>query len=54
VAHEDGRLKMLSTKDGSVIAERRVPTPAWDGLAIANGRLYLTTRTGELLCLGDE
>ena len=54
VAHEDGRLKALSTKDGSVIAERELSPPAWDGLAIANGRLYLTTQTGELLCLGGD
>lgn len=53
VAHEDGRLKTISTKDGSVIAERQVPPPAWDGLAIANGRIFLSAQTGELLCLGE-
>lgn len=51
--HKDGRLKAIATADGSVLAETRVPEPAWDGLAIADGRLYLTTQTGELLCLGD-
>ncbi len=54
VAHEDGRLKTLSAKDGSVLAELQVPPPVWDGLAIANGRLYLTTQTGELFCLGSK
>lgn len=53
VAHEDGRLKTISTKDGGVIMERQVPPPAWDGLAIANGRLFLSTQSGELLCLGE-
>ena len=43
-----------STKDGSVLAERQVPPPAWDGLAIANERLFLSTQTGELLCLGGK
>ena len=51
--HKDGRLKVLSTADGSVLAERDVPAPMWDGLAIANGQLFLTTKTGELLCLGE-
>ena len=54
VVHEDGRLKALSTKDGSLLAERQVPPPAWDGLAIANERLYLSAQTGELLCLGAK
>jgi outer membrane protein assembly factor BamB len=53
VIHKDGRLKSLSADDGRVLAERRVPPPAWDGLAIANERLFLTTQTGELLCLGE-
>jgi len=53
VVHKDGRLKSLSTQDGRVLAETQVPPPAWDGLAIAGQRLYLTTQTGELLCLGE-
>ncbi|MCB1092731.1 MAG: PQQ-binding-like beta-propeller repeat protein, partial [Verrucomicrobiae bacterium] len=52
VAHEDGRLKVLDTADGNIVAERETPPAAWDGLAIAEGRLFLTTRSGELLCLG--
>jgi len=54
VVHNDGRMKVIGTEDGYVINETRVPEPAWDGLAIADGRLYLTTKAGELLCLGDE
>ena len=54
VIHRDGRLKVISTETGYVIDETEVPAPAWDGLAIAEGRLYLTTHTGELVCLGDE
>lgn len=52
-AHVDGRLKCISTKDGQLLAEARIPTPSWDGLAIAGQRLYLTTQTGELICQGD-
>jgi outer membrane protein assembly factor BamB len=53
VIHRDGRLKVLSTETGYVIDETQVPPPAWDGLAIADGKLYLTTQAGELICLGD-
>ncbi len=52
VVHQDGRLKALSTSDGYVVRETQVPAPAWDGLAIAENRLYLTTQSGELVCLG--
>ena len=54
VVHQDGRLKVLSTEDGKVLSDFQVPPPAWDGLAIAAGRLYLTTQTGEFLCLGER
>jgi len=52
VVHEDGRLKVISTDDGSVVDQTQVPPPAWDGLAIAHGRIYLTTQSGELMCIG--
>ena len=53
VVHQDGRLMAISTDDGEVVDEMQVPTPAWDGLAIANRRLNLSTQDGELLCLGE-
>jgi outer membrane protein assembly factor BamB len=53
VVHRDGRLKVVSTETGYVISETQVPPPAWDGLAIAEKRLYLTTQTGEVICLGE-
>jgi outer membrane protein assembly factor BamB len=52
--HRDGRLKVISTETGYVISETQVPAPAWDGLAIANNRLFLTTQTGEVVCLGEK
>ncbi|SVB01302.1 uncharacterized protein METZ01_LOCUS154156, partial [marine metagenome] len=51
--HKDGRLKVFDTTVGKVVAERQVPSPTWDGLAIASGNLFLSTRSGELLCLGN-
>ncbi|MCA9266992.1 MAG: PQQ-binding-like beta-propeller repeat protein, partial [Planctomycetales bacterium] len=53
VVHQDGRLKVVATDDGRVLDETQVPPPAWDGLAIADGRLFLSTQRGELLCLGE-
>ena len=50
--HKDGRLKVIDVADGKVVAERQVPSPIWDGLAIADDNLFLSTRSGELLCLG--
>ena len=52
VAHEDGRLKCLNAEDGKVLKETNIPTPAWDGLAIAEERLFITTQSGELVCIG--
>ena len=52
--HKDGRLKVLDTVKGSVIASRKVPAPMWDGLAIASGRVFLSTLSGEVLCLGES
>jgi hypothetical protein len=54
VVHQDGRLKKISTTDGEAVMEKMVPPPAWDGLALAGQKLFLTTQTGELLCLGDR
>jgi len=53
VVHRDGRLKIVSAADGSVLAERQAPPPVWDGLAIAGHRVYLVSQSGELLCMGE-
>ena len=50
--HKDGRLKVFDTSNGNVISQLQVPAPMWDGLAIARGKLYLSTKDGEVLCLG--
>ena len=51
VVHQDGTLKIIGTNDGRVLFEDRVPAPAWDGLALAHGRLFLSTSDGRLVCL---
>ena len=51
--HKDGRMKVISVEDGTVLEERNVSQPAWDGLVAAEGRLFLSTLDGRVLCLGE-
>ena len=53
VVHEDGSLKVIDARDGATILESKVPAPLWDGLALANGKLFLSTADGQLVCIGD-
>lgn len=53
VIHEDGTLKVINAKDGSTLSESKVASPIWDGLALAENRLFLSTEDGQLICLGD-
>ncbi len=48
-----GSLIMLNAASGERLAEAKVPAPLWDGLAVADGRLFLTTADGHVLCLGS-
>ena len=53
VVHQDGTLKVINTKDGSTLSESKVPAPMWDGLALAENRLFLSTEDGQLVCIGE-
>ncbi len=47
------RLCVFAAADGTKLAERALPAaPVLDGLIAAQGRLYLSTRDGRVLCLG--
>jgi outer membrane protein assembly factor BamB len=49
---QEGRLLAVSAADGSVLAEYPLDSPpVFDGLAAAGGRLYLCTRSGQIVCL---
>ncbi len=50
----NGDLRAISTGDGSVQAKAKLPEPLWDGLALAQGRLFYSTRDGHVLCLGKK
>ncbi|MEX0700696.1 MAG: PQQ-binding-like beta-propeller repeat protein [Planctomycetales bacterium] len=52
-AGADGTLRVLSTENGRELARRDIPRPLWDGLALASGRLYLSTAEGKILCIGE-
>jgi hypothetical protein len=47
-------LRAVSTETGETLSEYRLDAlPAYDGMAVANGRLYLATQDGKLLCAGE-
>ncbi|HEX7897575.1 MAG TPA: PQQ-binding-like beta-propeller repeat protein [Planctomycetota bacterium] len=52
VLYASGKLRRVSAKDGSDLGELDLPKPVWDGVAAANGRLYVSTADGRLICLG--
>ena len=44
----------MSTNDGGMLSQVKLDSPpVWDGLIAANGQLYMSTATGEVLCLGQ-
>ncbi|MCP4640293.1 MAG: hypothetical protein GY851_07675, partial [bacterium] len=52
VAGGNGELRVVSVGDGSVLAEEKLSEPVWDGMAVARGRVFYSTRDGKVLCLG--
>ena len=54
LAGSGGELQVRSATDGKQIAAREIPVPLWDGMAVAGGRLYVTTQDGKLLCIGAD
>jgi hypothetical protein len=44
----------VSAEDGARKAELKLPSlPVWDGIAIANGCLFIATTDGKVLCYGE-
>ena len=45
-------LRVLSTTGGTILDEHKIPAePAYDGMAIAYGKVYLPLKDGTVLCL---
>ena len=52
LAGKRGAVIMAYSTDGEKLAESKLPSlPVWDGLIAANGRLYMTTADGKVMCL---
>ena len=54
-SRKGGLLAVYSAEDGEKPAETRLPSPpAWDGMAAAGGRLYVSLTDGTVVCLQGE
>ncbi len=50
-----GVLHVISATDGATAGKYKLDSPAvWDGMAAANGRLYISTTDGKVVCMGDK
>jgi hypothetical protein len=48
-------VRAVSAADGKTLADVRLAAPpVWDGAAAADGRLYLSTTDGKVVCLGGK
>lgn len=50
-----GVLWAASARNGRKLAEYKLDAPAaWDGMAAANGRLYISLAGGSVVCMAGE
>lgn len=50
-----GVMQVFSKKDGKKLAEKKLADlPAFDGMVAANGKLYMATENGSILCYGGK
>lgn len=54
VASSDGQLRIVSAENGATIDSHLGEPVMWDGLAIADGRVFASTPQGKLICLGES
>lgn len=55
VAAEQGQVWLLATSSGKTLSVTNLSAPAvWDGLAVASGRVFVSTRDGKVVCLGKR
>jgi len=54
VANSRGSLAVLDTRTGGMLKRLEIPPAAWDGLAAAEGRVFLSTQDGRVVCLGED
>jgi hypothetical protein len=47
-------LAAFAADNGKKLAEYKLPAlPVWDGMSAASGRLFIGTRDGGVICLGN-
>jgi len=52
---EGALLAVVSADTGQELSEYKIPAiPVWDGMIAVNGRLYISTLDGRLLCMGKK
>jgi outer membrane protein assembly factor BamB len=51
-ATEAGKLTVFSITDGQQVATSDLTPVIWDGMAAAEGHLYVSTKAGAVMCLG--
>ncbi len=52
---EGSLLYVVSASDGSQLAQYKLESiPVWDGMVAANGRIYLSTKSGHVVCLAGK
>jgi hypothetical protein len=52
-ARKGAKVVAISASDGKKLADYDIDSPpVFDGMIAANGRLYITTQTGRVLCMG--
>jgi hypothetical protein len=54
LAGAGGQLQVRSVADGRLLAQGAIPEAVWDGMAVAGAQLFVSTRDGQILCLGKE
>ena len=48
-------LQAISTRDGKTLAQYRLDAlPVYDGMALAYGRLFLSLKNGQVLCMRSK
>jgi len=53
--HKGMALCAFDTADGKKLRQCELPSlPVWDGMAVSEGRLYLATQSGHVLCIGKH
>ncbi len=53
-AGAEGGLVEFSAAEGKVVARTPLDAPVWDGMAAADGRLFVSTQSGDVVCLGKK